>query len=126
MLGNVNYLTSPAFDMETITAAAHKYAGFNLAHGAGNLALDCIVATSISRCGARTSATPAGRASGCFVHERHAAEFTLHASRAGGTTTRRRAFMGPDFDPIAGAKAGSCRTRPFSARHASRVDGIVR
>src|SRR5262245_41318030 len=42
MLGNVNYLTGEAFDLRAISQAAHAngcVAGFNLAHGAGNLAL---------------------------------------------------------------------------------------
>ncbi len=43
MLGNVNYLTGQAFDMNAIAAKAHSVgamAGFNLAHGAGQPAFE--------------------------------------------------------------------------------------
>ena len=42
MFGGVNYYTGQVFEMEKITAAAHEIgaiAGFDLAHGVGNLAL---------------------------------------------------------------------------------------
>src|SRR5260221_13979524 len=42
LFGSVNYLTGQAFDIPAITEAAHKVgsiAGFDFAHGAGNLIL---------------------------------------------------------------------------------------
>ena len=77
MLGNVNYLTGEAFDMRAIAKAAHAkgcVAGFNLAHGAGNLALrlhDDDVDFAVWCSYKYLNAGPGGLA-GCFVHERHA------------------------------------------------------
>ena len=76
-LGGVNYYTGQAFDMKAITAAAHSvgaYAGFDLAHAAGNLKLqlhdwDVDFATW---CTYKYLNSGPGGVSGVFVNERFA------------------------------------------------------
>ncbi|HEY9870709.1 MAG TPA: kynureninase, partial [Candidatus Obscuribacterales bacterium] len=108
MLGNVNYLTGQAFDMEAITRAAHGrgcMVGFNLAHGAGNLKMalhDWDVDFAVWCSYKYLNAGP-GSVAGCFVHERFARSFDL-ARFAGwwGHNKQTRFKMGPLFDPIEG------------------------
>ncbi|MCB0341585.1 MAG: kynureninase [Pseudobdellovibrionaceae bacterium] len=76
MLGNCNYLTGYKFDMKAIASAAHDVgalAGFNLAHGAGNLGLslhDDGVDFAVWCSYKYLNSGPGGLA-GCFVHQRH-------------------------------------------------------
>lgn len=119
MLGNVNYLTGQAFDMQAISRAAHKhgaYAGFNLAHGAGNLKLelhDWDVDFAVWCSYKYLNAGP-GNLSGCFVHERHAHEFTLPRFAGWwGHNKKTRFLMGPDFDPLPGAEGWQLSNPPI-------------
>lgn len=76
MMGGVNYYTGQAFDMQTITAAAHKagaICGFDLAHAAGNLHLklhDWDVDFAVW-CSYKYLNSGPGGTSGVFVNERH-------------------------------------------------------
>lgn len=119
MLGNVNYLTGQAFDMKAITEAAHKkgaLAGFNLAHGAGNLHLelhDSNVDFAIWCSYKYLNAGP-GNLSGCFVHEHHAREFALPRFAGWwGHNKKTRFLMGPDFDPLPGAEGWQLSNPPI-------------
>lgn len=77
MLGGVNYYTGQAFDMKAISQAAHAvgaYAGFDLAHAAGNLHLqlhDWDVDFTVW-CTYKYLNSGPGGTSGVFVHEKHA------------------------------------------------------
>jgi kynureninase len=118
MLGNVNYLTGEAFDMRAVACAGHEkgcMVGFNLAHGAGNLALqlheddvDFAVWCSYKY----LNAGP-GAIAGCFVHERHASEKLPRFAGWWGHNKEIRFQMGPFFDPIPGAEGWQLSNPPI-------------
>lgn len=119
MLGNVNYLTGQAFDLQKIAEAAHKrgaFAGTNLAHGAGNLhlklhdwGLDFAV-----WCSYKYLNSGPGSLAGCFVHERHLGQKDLPRFEGWwGNNKQTRFQMGPDFDPIPTAEAWQLSNPPI-------------
>lgn len=77
MLGGVNYYTGQAYDMKSITKAAHQvgaYAGFDLAHAAGNLLMrlhDWKVDFAVW-CSYKYLNSGPGGVSGTYIHEKHA------------------------------------------------------
>lgn len=82
MMGGLQYYTGQFFDLEQITEAAHKagaYAGFDLAHAAGNIELklhdwDVDFATW---CTYKYLNSGPGNVSGIYVHERFALDNSL-------------------------------------------------
>jgi kynureninase len=127
LLGNANYLTGQAFDMKAITASAHKvgaFAGFDLAHGAGNLLLnlhadgpDFAVWCSYKylNCGP-------GGLSGCFVHERHSQNFSGPRFQGWwGQNKSTRFKMEKAFDPILGAEGWQLSNPPIFQLAAARA-----
>lgn len=109
MMGGVNYYTGQAFDMQAITQAAHKagaMAGFDLAHGAGNLHLhlhnwDVDFAVW---CTYKYLNSGPGGTSGVFVNERHGNNPDL-VRFAGwwGHDEKERFKMKKGFKPMEGA-----------------------
>lgn len=76
IFGGVNYYTGQFYDLEAIAAAAHRvgaYAGFDLAHAAGNLPLRLHDwgADFAVWCSYKYLNSGPGGPSGVFVHERH-------------------------------------------------------
>lgn len=119
MLGNVNYLTGQAFEVEKIARAARAKGcniGLNLAHGAGNLLLklhDWDVDFAVWCSYKYLNAGPGGL-SGCFVHEKHANNFDLPRFAGWwGHNKKERFKMGPEFDPIPGAEGWQLSNPPI-------------
>lgn len=118
MLGQVNYRTGQAFDMSSITAAAHKvgaYAGFNLAHGAGNLLLslhDWKVDFAVW-CSYKYLNSGPGALAGCFIHEQHHQETLPRFAGWWGHDKGSRFEMGPNFKPIPGAEGWQLSNPPI-------------
>lgn len=119
LFGDVNYLTGQAFDVACLTRAAHAagaLVGLNLAHGAGNLALelhDWDVDFAVWCSYKYLNAGPGGLA-GCFVHERHARSFDLPRFAGWwGHNKETRFLMGPRFDPMPGAEGWQLSNPPI-------------
>jgi kynureninase len=81
-IGGVNYYTGQLFDMQAITAAAQKagaYAGFDLAHAAGNVRLqlhDWNVDFA-TWCSYKYLNSGPGGVSGVYIHEKHATNTSM-------------------------------------------------
>ncbi len=82
LFGGINYYTGQLFDIKAITAAAHAvgaYAGFDLAHAAGNVELhlhDWQVDFACWCSYKYLNSSPGGIA-GAYIHEKHTADTTL-------------------------------------------------
>ncbi len=119
MIGNANYLTGQAFDMKEITKAGHKqnaFVGFDLAHGAGNLKMNLHDAGPDFAvwCSYKYLNSGPGGLAGCFVHARHAYDFTgprLHGWWGQNKNTRFK--MEKTFDPIPGVEAWQLSNPPI-------------
>jgi len=119
LLGNANYLTGQAFEVERLAKKAHEHGclfGLNLAHGAGNLLLqlhDWDIDFAVWCSYKYLNAGPGGLA-GCFVHERFSHNFDLPRFAGWwGHNKDTRFKMGPEFDPIAGAEGWQLSNPPI-------------
>ncbi|TBR39903.1 MULTISPECIES: kynureninase [Dyella] len=120
MLPGVQYRTGQVFDLEAITALAHRQGcmiGFDLAHGVGNLPLqlhdhgpDFAVWCSYKY----LNAGP-GAVAGAFVHERHAQSHLPRFAGWWGHDKTTRFQMGPHFVPTAGADGWQLSNPPILA-----------
>ncbi len=127
MFGGVNYYTGQAFDLQRITAAAHKAgakAGFDLAHAAGNLALrlhDWDVDFGVW-CSYKYLNSGPGGVAGCFVHERHGQNPEL-VRMAGwwGNDPKVRFTMPREFMPQEGAGGWQLSNAPVLPMAALRA-----
>jgi len=119
LFGGVNYYTGQLFDIEAMTKAAHHagaYAGFDLAHAAGNVPLKLhdwdvdFAAWCIS---------------GIFVNEKHFDDKTLNRFEGWwGHREDRRFLMPPVFEADKGAAGWQVSTSPIMllALHKAALD----
>jgi kynureninase len=121
MFAGVNFFTGQLFDIEKITAAAHKHgiiAGFDLAHAIGNVPLslhDWNVDFAVWCSYKYLNAGP-GAVAGAFVHERHATNTSL--PRLAGwfgndPNTRFRLHLEPEFIPVPSADGWQISNPPI-------------
>ncbi|MFT5183360.1 MAG: kynureninase [Flavobacteriales bacterium] len=119
MIGGVNYYSGQVFRMEEIAKAAHEagaLAGFDLAHGAGNVKLNLHDwdVDFACWCSYKYLNSGPGSVSGVFIHERHASDTTLN--RFGGWWGHDKASrfqMKPGFEPIATAEGWQLSNAPI-------------
>ena len=130
LFGGVNYYTGQLFDMEAITKAAHQagaYAGFDLAHAAGNvpLKLHDWDADFACWCSYKYMNSGPGGISGIFVHEKHFDNPQLKRFAGWwGYRPDKRFLMAPGFDAAKGAEGWQVSTSPIllMAVHKAALD----
>jgi kynureninase len=119
MIGGVNYYTGQVFDMQAIAKAAHEvgaYAGFDLAHAAGNIKMhlhDWNVDFGCW-CSYKYLNSGPGGVSGVFIHEKHATNPEI--PRFGGWwgyDKAKRFKMEKNFDPIKTAEGWQLSNAPI-------------
>ncbi len=118
-IGGVNYYNGQVFDMKTITKAAHKtgaFAGFDLAHAAGNVALslhDWNIDFA-AWCSYKYMNAGPGNASGVFIHQKHLGKKDIPRFEGWwGHNKERRFLMEPKFDPIPTADSWQLSNSPI-------------
>jgi kynureninase len=130
LFGGINYYNGQVFDMKAITEAAHKagaYAGFDLAHAAGNILLrlhDWDVDFACW-CSYKYLNSGPGGVAGIYIHRRHATN-TGMPRLAGwwGYEKESRFQMRPGFKPIPTAEGWQLSNGPVlsMAAHRASID----
>ncbi|WP_428331360.1 kynureninase [Mucilaginibacter sp.] len=119
LFGGINYYTGQLFDMEAITKAAHNigaYAGFDLAHAAGNVTLklhdwDTDFACW---CSYKYMNSGPGGISGVFVNEKHFDNKELNRFAGWwGYREDKRFLMAKGFEADKGAAGWQLSTSPI-------------
>jgi kynureninase len=117
--GGVNYYTGQAFDMKSITTAAHKAgakAGYDLAHGAGNILLklhDWNVDFA-AWCTYKYLNSGPGAVAGVFVHEKYAKAKDLPRFAGWwGHDEKERFLLKKGFKPMPGAEGWAQSNDPI-------------
>ncbi|WP_184549116.1 kynureninase [Mucilaginibacter sp. FT3.2] len=119
LFSGINYYTGQFFDLEAITQAAHKagaYAGFDLAHAAGNVPLKLHEwgADFACWCSYKYMNSGPGGISGIFVHEKHFTDNQMNRFAGWwGYRADKRFLMAPGFDPAIGADGWQVSTSPI-------------
>jgi kynureninase len=130
MIGGVNYYTGQLFDIDRITAAAHKVgaiAGWDLAHAAGNVILKLHEwqVDFAAWCSYKYLNSSPGGVSGMFVHENHAKKPELPRFAGWwGHDKATRFLMEPGFQPMEGAEGWQLSNAPVisMAVHLASLD----
>ncbi|MDH7445033.1 kynureninase [Aquimarina sp. 2201CG14-23] len=119
LIGGVNYYTGQVFDMKTITKAGHDigaFVGWDLAHGAGNVALELHDwdVDFAAWCSYKYMNSGPGNASGCYVHERYHNKKDIPRFEGWwGTEKESRFLMKPEFEPMPNADAWQLSNAPI-------------
>jgi kynureninase len=133
MFGGVNYYTGQYFDIKAITAAAHKagaYAGFDLAHAAGNVELhlhDWDVDFACW-CSYKYLNSGPGGVAGLYIHEKHLANKELPRFAGWwGYTKETRFQMEKGFEAIPTAEGWQLSNAPVlsMAAHKASLDIFI-
>lgn len=117
LIGGINYYTGQVMDMEKITKAGHTvgaYVGWDLAHAAGNVALELNKwgVDFASWCSYKYMNAGPGSVSGIFVHEKHHHSNLPRFAGWWGHNKERRFLMEPTFDPVHGAEGWQISNLP--------------
>jgi kynureninase len=119
LFGGINYYTGQFFDLKAIADAAHNagaYAGFDLAHAAGNVPLQLHDwgADFACWCSYKYMNSGPGGVSGIFVHEKHFTDKQLNRFAGWwGYRQDKRFLMAPGFNPAIGANGWQVSTAPI-------------
>lgn len=119
LLGNCNYLSGQQFPFEAIVKAGHKVGGvvgFNLAHGAGNLALELHKwnVDFAVWCSYKYLNSGPGGIAGAFVHQKHLKDADLPRFAGWwGHDKKTRFKMGPNFQPLPTVEAWQLSNPPI-------------
>ena len=119
LFSGVNYYTGQVFNINTITSAAHKagaYAGFDLAHAAGNIKLQLHdwEVDFAAWCNYKYLNSGPGAIAGAFVHERHLSNSKLPRLEGWwGNNISNRFKMEKTFTTSATAESWSMSTSPI-------------
>jgi kynureninase len=130
LFSGVNYYTGQVFDMPAITAAAHEagaFAGFDLAHAAGNIPLqlhDWDIDFA-AWCNYKYLNSGPGAIAGAFINEKHIGNKNLKRLEGWwGNDVSNRFKMENSFTPYASAAAWQMSTAPMMllAAHKTSLD----
>jgi kynureninase len=118
LFSGINYYTGQCFDVKAITNAAHKagaYAGFDLAHAAGNVELKLHEwdVDFACWCTYKYFNSGPGAVSGCYIHERFATDKTFPRFAGWwGNNKQTRFKMEREFDAVPSAEGWQLSTPP--------------
>jgi kynureninase len=130
LFSGVNYYTGQYFDIREITEAAHKagaYAGFDLAHAAGNveMSLHDWDVDFAGWCSYKYLNSGPGGVAGVYIHEKHITDKTLPRFAGWwGHTKETRFQMQKGFEPIPTAEGWQISNAPIlsMAAHKASLD----
>lgn len=130
LFGGVNYYTGQLFDIKRITEAAHSigaYAGFDLAHAAGNVALKLHEwnVDFACWCSYKYLNSGPGGVAGAYIHEKHAADTSMPRFAGWwGYTKETRFKMEKGFEAIPTAEGWQLSNAPIlsMAAHKAALD----
>jgi kynureninase len=119
LFSGINYYTGQVFDIPAITKAAHEsgaYAGFDLAHAAGNIKLQLHdwQVDFACWCNYKYLNSGPGAVAGAFVHQQHLANSNLKRLEGWwGNDAANRFKMGNTFTPTPTAESWAMSTPPL-------------